>query len=34
MDATDSMFEFRGTKQKAFNEACYAFANSENMTAV
>ncbi|MBY8277260.1 phage regulatory CII family protein [Vibrio fluvialis] len=32
MDAFDSMCEFRGTKQKAFNEACCAFANSENMT--
>jgi len=32
MDDIDSMCEFRGTKQKAFNEACCAFANSENMT--
>ncbi|MBY8300531.1 phage regulatory CII family protein [Vibrio fluvialis] len=32
MDAFDSMCEFRGIKQKAFNEACCAFANSENMT--
>ncbi len=32
MGAFDSMCEFRGTKQKAFNEACCAFANSENMT--
>ncbi|TKF76224.1 transcriptional regulator [Vibrio kanaloae] len=32
MNEIDSMCEFRGSKQKAFNEACCAFANSENMT--
>ncbi|MFA0604930.1 phage regulatory CII family protein [Vibrio amylolyticus] len=32
MNEIDSMCEFRGTKQKAFNEACCAFANLENMT--
>ncbi|MCK6263772.1 phage regulatory CII family protein [Vibrio sp. ZSDE26] len=32
MNDIDSMCEFRGSKQKAFNEACCAFANSENMT--
>ncbi len=32
MNEIDSMCEFRGSKQKAFNDACCAFANSENMT--
>ncbi|WP_394246035.1 phage regulatory CII family protein [Vibrio profundi] len=32
MNEIDSMCEFRGSKKKAFNEACCAFANSENMT--
>ena len=32
MNKSDSMCEFVGTKQLAFNEACCAFARSENMT--
>ncbi|NOH53249.1 transcriptional regulator [Vibrio coralliilyticus] len=32
MNESDSMCEFIGTKQLAFNEACCSFAKSENMT--
>ncbi|MDC5820416.1 phage regulatory CII family protein [Vibrio europaeus] len=32
MNESDSMCELIGTKQLAFNEACCAFAKSENMT--
>jgi len=32
MTEMNSMCELREAKQKAYNEACYAFANSENMT--
>lgn len=32
MNKSDTMCEFVGTKQLAFNEACCAFARSENMT--
>lgn len=34
MTERNSMCELRGAKQKAYNEACYAFANSENMTSL
>lgn len=32
MNESDSMYEFVGTNQWAFNEACWALARSENMT--
>lgn len=32
MNEIEPMCEFRGSKQKAFNEAYCAFANSENLT--
>ncbi|MBD0786386.1 MULTISPECIES: phage regulatory CII family protein [Vibrio] len=34
MEDLNSMCVLRGSKQKAFNDACCAFANSENMTAI
>lgn len=34
MDANDSTFGFREVEQKAFDESCCAFANSENMTQI
>lgn len=34
MDGFDSTFVFREVEQKAFDEACCAFANKENMTQI
>ena len=34
MSDKTTMFDFRESKQKAFEEACFAFRESENMTAI